>query len=68
MRGFFHWTAVDNYEWTHGYTAQFGLFDRDRNPKAQRRARPRGGPQAPTDALRSTARDRLVRQAGDSRA
>jgi beta-glucosidase len=33
VRGFFHWTAVDNYEWTHGYTAQFGLFDRDRNPK-----------------------------------
>jgi beta-glucosidase len=33
VRGFFHWTAVDNYEWLHGYTAQFGLFDRDRNPK-----------------------------------
>lgn len=33
LRGFFHWTAVDNYEWTHGYTAQFGLFDHDRNPK-----------------------------------
>jgi beta-glucosidase len=33
VRGFFHWTAVDNYEWTHGYAAQFGLFDRDRRPK-----------------------------------
>ena len=19
VRGFFHWTAVDNYEWLHGY-------------------------------------------------
>jgi beta-glucosidase len=31
LRGFFHWTAVDNYEWLHGYDVQFGLFDRDRN-------------------------------------
>jgi beta-glucosidase len=34
IRGFFHWTAVDNYEWLEGYDALFGLFDRDRNPKA----------------------------------
>lgn len=33
VRGFFHWTGVDNYEWTHGYDAQFGLFDRDRRAK-----------------------------------
>jgi beta-glucosidase len=33
VRGFFHWTAIDNYEWIHGFDAQFGLFDRDRNPK-----------------------------------
>jgi beta-glucosidase len=31
VRGFFHWTAVDNYEWLHGYDVQFGLFDHDRN-------------------------------------
>lgn len=34
LRGLFFWTAVDNYEWLHGYDVQFGLFDRDRNPKA----------------------------------
>ncbi len=34
MRGFFHWTAVDNYEWLHGYDVPFGLFDRDRNVRA----------------------------------
>ncbi len=37
VRGFFHWTAADNYEWLHGYDVQFGLIDRDRNirPSAQ---------------------------------
>jgi len=33
VRGFFHWTGVDNYEWTFGYDMDFGLFDRDRRPK-----------------------------------
>ncbi len=33
VRGFFHWTGVDNYEWDHGFDVQFGLFDRDRRPK-----------------------------------
>jgi len=31
VRGFFHWTGVDNYEWLHGYDVSFGLIDRDRN-------------------------------------
>ena len=30
VRGFFHWTGVDNYEWLLGYGTRFGLFDRDR--------------------------------------
>jgi beta-glucosidase len=32
IRGLFHWTAVDNYEWLHGYdpAAAFGIIDRDR--------------------------------------
>jgi beta-glucosidase len=33
VRGFFHWTSVDNYEWLSGYDVPFGLFDRDRNMK-----------------------------------
>jgi len=45
VRGFFHWTAVDNYEWLHGYDVAFGLCDRERKvrPSArvlQREARP----------------------------
>ena len=31
VRGFFHWTGVDNYEWLHGYDVAFGIIDRDRN-------------------------------------
>ena len=31
VRGFFHWTAVDNYEWLHGYDVAFGIIDRERN-------------------------------------
>ena len=34
VRGFFHWTGVDNYEWTHGFDVQFGCFNRDREPRA----------------------------------
>lgn len=31
VRGLFHWTAVDNYEWLHGFDVAFGIIDRDRN-------------------------------------
>ncbi|HEY2213467.1 MAG TPA: family 1 glycosylhydrolase [Acidimicrobiales bacterium] len=30
LRGFFHWTGVDNYEWKHGYDVSFGIISRDR--------------------------------------
>jgi beta-glucosidase len=33
VRGFFHRTAVDGYEWHDGFNAHWGLFDRDRNPR-----------------------------------
>lgn len=31
IKGFFHWTAVDNYEWLHGFDLKFGIIDKDRN-------------------------------------
>jgi beta-glucosidase len=31
VRGFFHWTGVDNYEWLHGQDVEFGIIDRRRN-------------------------------------
>jgi beta-glucosidase len=33
LRGFFHWTGIDNYEWNLGFSAQFGLFGVDREPR-----------------------------------
>lgn len=33
VRGFFHWTSVDSYQWSHGFDVRFGLIDRDRTPK-----------------------------------
>ncbi len=30
VRGLFHWTAIDNYEWLHGFDVAFGIIDKDR--------------------------------------
>ncbi len=41
VRGYFHWSFIDNYEWVSGYFPRFGLFryDPDRlRPKARRSA------------------------------
>lgn len=35
VRGYFHWTAVDNFEWAHGYSQPFGLIAFD--PLTQKR-------------------------------
>ncbi len=37
VRGFFHWTAVDNYEWLHGYDVAFGIIDIDRRVRPSAR-------------------------------
>ena len=39
VRGYFHWTLVDNFEWAAGWTMRFGLWELD--PETQtRRKRP----------------------------
>lgn len=35
VRGYFHWTAMDNFEWAEGYSAKFGLIACD--PQTQER-------------------------------
>jgi beta-glucosidase len=29
LRGYFHWTSFDNFEWAEGYAAKFGLLAND---------------------------------------
>ena len=41
VRGYFHWTCFDNFEWTEGYAAKFGLLSCDLQTQA-RRLRPSG--------------------------
>jgi beta-glucosidase len=39
VRGYFHWSIVDNFEWNEGWRLRFGLYELD--PRTQERtARP----------------------------
>ncbi len=35
LRGYFHWSLVDNFEWNEGWTLRFGLYEL--NPRTQER-------------------------------
>jgi beta-glucosidase len=41
VRGYFHWTNMDNFEWNRGYQPHFGLIAVDRNT-LERTVRPSG--------------------------
>ena len=39
VRGYFHWTSVDNFEWERGWTQRFGLWELDTRTQARRKRR-----------------------------
>ena len=41
VRGYFHWTNMDNFEWARGYGVKFGLIDVDRRT-LERTVKPSG--------------------------
>jgi beta-glucosidase len=41
VRGYFHWTNTDNFEWARGYGARFGLIAVDRTT-LERTVKPSG--------------------------
>lgn len=42
VRGYFHWSLLDNFEWTHGFTNRFGLYDVNFTTQ-ERKLRPSAG-------------------------
>jgi beta-glucosidase len=39
VKGYFHWTLVDNFEWDRGWTQRFGLWELDVETQARRKRR-----------------------------
>ncbi len=37
VKGYFHWTLVDNFEWERGWTQRFGLWELDLETQARRK-------------------------------
>ena len=40
LRGYLHWSLIDNYEWHQGFWPRFGLVEIDRANNLQRKPRP----------------------------
>lgn len=40
LRGYFHWSLLDNFEWSYGWWPKFGLIEVDRERGMKRKVRP----------------------------
>ncbi len=54
VRGYFHWSLIDNFEWAEGFAPRFGLYAVDYAAGARRTAR------ASVEVYRRIARDNAV--------
>jgi len=65
VRGYFHWTSVDNFEWHLGWTAQFGLLGFD--PETfERRLKPSARFLSNVARANSLTSDAVARYAGSA--
>jgi beta-glucosidase len=39
IKGYFHWTLVDNFEWERGWTQRYGLWEMDPKTKSRKKRR-----------------------------
>ena len=53
IRGYFHWSLLDNFEWEKGFTARFGLIEVDFETQARR-------PRASFEIYRRLARENAI--------
>ncbi len=58
VRGYFHWTLTDNFEWAEGYAPKFGFFSFD--PVKQRRVLRRSGRVFARIVRKNTVPEKLV--------
>ena len=57
VRGYIHWTSMDNFEWAEGYSKRFGIIAVDRDTMERR-------PKPSADVFAEICRTRTVRAAG----
>ncbi len=60
VRGYYHWSLVDNFEWAEGWSMRFGLYELD--PQTQARTQRRSGAYYSAIARANGLSDELMRE------
>jgi beta-glucosidase len=62
VRGYYHWTFTDNFEWSEGWGLRFGLIDLDPTTQ-ERRPRPSAAMYADIAAANGITREAVAQYA-----